>query len=65
MRLLKLRDVEQKTARKKSKIYHDINAGTFPRPVPQGPKSVAWLEHEIDEWIAKRVAERDSRKVAA
>ena len=31
----------------------------FPRSVPLGSRTVGWLEHEIHEWIAARVAERE------
>jgi prophage regulatory protein len=36
-----------------------IKAGKFPKPVKVGSRN-AWLESEIDQWIADRVAERDS-----
>jgi prophage regulatory protein len=36
------------------------NAGEAPRPIPISDRRVAWVEAEIDEWLAARVAERDS-----
>ncbi len=33
--------------------------GKFPKRVRLGPNRVGWLEHEIDEWIVDRIAERD------
>ena len=56
-RLVRLPEVEQQTARKKSKIYADMNAGTFPKPVRLSRRCVAWLESEIQAWIARRIAE--------
>ncbi|MBP2229636.1 prophage regulatory protein [Azospirillum agricola] len=32
--------------------------GEFPRRVKIGARSVGWVESEIDEWIATRVAKR-------
>ncbi|MEL6190044.1 MAG: AlpA family phage regulatory protein [Myxococcota bacterium] len=28
--------------------------GEFPKRIRLGPQSVGWLEHEIDDWLAKR-----------
>ncbi|MAM57190.1 MAG: AlpA family transcriptional regulator, partial [Salinicola sp.] len=51
-RLLRRRDVELKTGKSRSAIYAGVRNGTFPAPVPIGDKSVAWLEEEVDSWIA-------------
>ena len=56
-RLLRLWAVEQQTARKKSAIYADMKAGTFPKPVRLSRRCVAWRETEIQAWIAQRIAE--------
>lgn len=58
-RLLRRREVELKTGKSRSAIYDGIHKGTFPAPVPIGENSVAWLEAEIDRWIAERVAARN------
>lgn len=63
-RLLRRRDVEQKTGKSRAAIYADIRAGTFPEPVPIGVNSVAWLEAEIDQWIADRLDERNQLRKA-
>ena len=34
-------------------------AGQFPKRVPLGPNSVAWIEDEIIAWQADRIAARD------
>jgi len=39
-------------------VYRMIRAGKFPRPVKLGESTSAWLEDEIDRWIADRAAER-------
>jgi prophage regulatory protein len=58
-RLLSLREVLSRTTLSKTHIYRLIAAETFPRPVPLGPHRVAFLESEVEVWIAGRVAERD------
>ncbi len=64
-RLLRRREVELKTGKSRSAIYAGVSKGTFPAPVPIGDKSVAWLEEEIDGWIAERLAERNRTLASA
>ena len=64
-RIVRLPEAEAKTGYKHSTIYRRIAEGTFPKPVRLGAKAVGWLEDELDESIANRVAERDqSQRVA-
>jgi prophage regulatory protein len=60
-RLLRKRAVLDKTGLSHAKLYVEIREGKFPRPVDLGPKSVAWVESEIDEWIAEHIARRDAK----
>ena len=32
--------------------------GKFPKPINIGPKRIAFLESEVDEWIGNKVATR-------
>ncbi len=50
-RLLRLRDVTERTGLGSSTIYRYINAGTFPAPVKIGGVTARWLESEIAAWI--------------
>jgi len=56
--LLRRKEVERLTALSRSRIYFLMEAGNFPRPVRLGTMSVAWVETEVREWIADRIAER-------
>jgi prophage regulatory protein len=58
-RILRLSGVREKTGKSTSGIYADMAAGTFPRSVPIGVRTVGWLSSEVDDWIAARIAERD------
>lgn len=60
MRLIKLKEVIEKTSLGRSTIYEFMTKGTFPKQVSLGAKSVAWLESEVDDWIMERLGERDS-----
>jgi prophage regulatory protein len=35
-----------------------VAAGSFPKPVPLSSKRIAWIESEIDAWLAAKAAER-------
>jgi len=48
--------VEQRTGLKRSTIYKFMKLGTFPAPVRIGPRAVAWLESDIEQWQAAQVA---------
>lgn len=60
-RLLRLPAVKDKTGETTTNIYTAMKAGTFPKSVPLGPRRVAWVEAEIDEWIEARIAARGDR----
>ncbi|RSM21856.1 AlpA family phage regulatory protein [Aeromonas salmonicida] len=62
MKLLKLKDVIAITSLSKASVYRQMNAGTFPKPIVTGPRSVAWIDHEIYEWIESKTRLRDSRR---
>lgn len=53
--LLRLPDVKARTGLSRSTIYLKIAQGAFPAPIALGVRSVAWIEAEIDAWIAKRI----------
>jgi predicted DNA-binding transcriptional regulator AlpA len=56
MRLLRLPQVMQQTALKKTKLYELQKEGSFPMRIQITPNSVGWLEEEVNAWIAGRVA---------
>jgi prophage regulatory protein len=60
-RILRLRDVRERTGLATSSVYDLIKRGNFPRPVRISARSVGWPENEIDDFIADRIAERDAR----
>jgi prophage regulatory protein len=63
-RILRLRDVMLRTGLPRSSIYRAITQGRFPSPVPLGLRTVGWVQAEVDDWIAQRVAERDAQHLA-
>lgn len=62
-RIIRLREVEAVTGKKRSAIYEAVEKGTFPAPIPLGPRAVGWLEDEIADWQAECIASRAERRV--
>ncbi|TFV70501.1 AlpA family phage regulatory protein [Bradyrhizobium frederickii] len=42
----------------KVQLWRLERAGKFPQRVKLSPQRVAWIESEIDEWIAARISAR-------
>ena len=54
MRSLRIEKVMSKVGLSRSTIWRRERAGDFPRRRQISPGIVAWLEEEIDEWLAAR-----------
>lgn len=54
--LLRLEAVKARTSLSRSTIYAYIREGRLPPPVALTARCVAWIEAEIDCWIAERIA---------
>ena len=69
-RFIRLPEVLTRTGYGRTTIYRKMEEGTFPRSVKLGgpledpnafdSRAVAWIEHEVDQWIDSRIDERDS-----
>ncbi|UJD93743.1 AlpA family transcriptional regulator [Lelliottia amnigena] len=61
--LIRLSEVQRRTALGKARIYRLMSQGKFPSSVKIGSRAIAFVESEIDEWINQRIEE--SRKGVA
>jgi prophage regulatory protein len=57
-KVVRLPGVKAQTGLSRSAIYKLAKKAAFPRPVQLGPRAVGWLQSELDEWLARRVAAR-------
>jgi prophage regulatory protein len=55
-KFLRMLEVQNRVPYSRSTIYAKIARGEFPAPIDLGARAVAWLESDIDEWIAARIA---------
>ena len=53
-RLLRLSEVQTRTALGRSTIYRLMRNGDFPEPLKIGTRAVRWRESEIEDWLAAR-----------
>jgi prophage regulatory protein len=60
-RILRLKQIKERTGLSRSTIYALIKAGQFKAPISLGARAVGWLESDVSEFIESRV--KASRKV--
>lgn len=53
---LRLPAVLEQTGLNSSTLYRYKKHGLFPQPHQLGPRTVGWLQSDIDEWLASRKA---------
>lgn len=39
-------------------LMRKVEAGEFPKPIDLSDRRIAWIESEVDDWIATRAALR-------
>ena len=58
-RLIRIKDVMDRTGLARSTVYKYISLGQFPQPIKLGTRAVAWVEHEVEAWICESIERRD------
>ena len=68
-KLIRFPEVMSRTGYGRTSIYQKMEDGDFPKSVKLGgpledpdafdSRAVAWIEHEVDQWIDSRIEERD------
>jgi prophage regulatory protein len=61
-KFLRLPSVLSRVPYSRPNLYRLIRLGRFPRPVSLGGRAVAWVESEVDGWMAERLAARDAEQ---
>ena len=54
--ILRLPTVKARTGLSRSTIYLRIAEGNFPPPISLGARAVGWIETEVNDWVARRIA---------
>ena len=64
VRLIRRKEVQTKTGLGASSIYAMMQQGKFPKAVNISERRVAWIESEVDQWIANRIAQHKATSAA-
>ena len=56
VRLIRRKEVQAKTGLGASSIYAMMKQGKFPKAITLSERRVAWIESDVDQWIAERIA---------
>jgi len=56
IRLIRRKEVQAKTGLGASSIYAMMKNGKFPKAITLSERRVAWIESDVDQWIADRIA---------
>ncbi len=56
IKFIKIREIQTRTQLARSTIYYHIKLGVLPNPIKLGGRASAWLEHEINQILAARIA---------
>jgi prophage regulatory protein len=57
-RFIRLPEVLYTTGLSRSTVYEMMTRKQFPAQISLGGKTVAWLESEVENWMAERIANR-------
>lgn len=49
VKIIRMRELSQKTGCSRSTIYSFISKNEFPKPISLGARAVGWIESEVDE----------------
>ena len=60
-KILRRKQIQDKTGLSRSTLYQYIKEEKFPRQIHLGKRIVGWVEAEIDSWLSDRMADRDRR----
>lgn len=60
IKILRRPAVVEKVGMSRCAIDRLIADNGFPKPVKLGPRNIGWVNEEIEDWLIKRIEERDS-----
>ena len=60
-RLIRFAECQKRVGLPKSTMWKKIADGSFVQPLKLSERSIAFIEHEVEEWIAARIAARPAK----
>ncbi|WP_230683445.1 helix-turn-helix transcriptional regulator [Vibrio crassostreae] len=65
MRLIRIREVLDKTGLSKATLYRLIAAGKFPASIQIAYRAVAWEESQVDEYLLNMISQSNFKREQA
>ncbi|MBE8575827.1 MULTISPECIES: helix-turn-helix transcriptional regulator [Vibrio] len=65
MRLIRMREVLDKTGLSKATLYRLIAAGKFPASIQIACRAVAWEESQVDEYLLNMISQSNFKREQA
>ncbi len=65
MRLIRMREVLDKTGLSKATLYRLIAAGKFPASIQIAYRAVAWEESQVDEYLLNMISQSNFKREQA
>ena len=56
LRVIRLPEVKQRTGLSRSSIYRLMAEASFPQSCKLGERIIAWVEADIESWLAEKIA---------
>ncbi len=56
IRFIRIKEVQYRTGLGRATIYRWMAQGRFPKPIRLGGHAVAWVEAELESWLAGRIS---------
>lgn len=60
LKVLRFKQLQERVGYSRMHVDRLEKGGQFPRRVKLGPRSVAWVESEVDEWLRAKAGERNA-----
>ena len=65
LKILRIKQVKERTGLPNSTIYYHIENGTFIKPIKLGERISGWLESEVDAIMGALIAGKDEAEIKA
>lgn len=59
-KLYRIPELVELTGMSRSTILRMVDSGDFPKPIKLHLRANAWVDSEVQDWIASRIAEREA-----
>lgn len=57
--LMDWKDLQPIVRFSRATLHREVNAGRFPKPITVSAQKTAWIRHDVEKWVATRIAVRD------